>query len=210
MNIQAVIELQYFPSVAYFASWLYFDDLMIESKESYAKQTYRNRCRIKTANKVEDLVVPIRKGNSNIPIQETRIDYQQSWIKDHWGAIQSAYGKAPFYEHYAPDICRILNQKSRFLFDMNLMILEFFLNKLGINKKIFFTQKYEKIYPDKICDLRSRIHPKQDLLDLSFYCPEPYTQVFGNQFVGNLSTLDLLFCQGPESLNILHKSIGFF
>jgi hypothetical protein len=187
---------------------MYYDDIIIESKESYTKQTFRNRCQIKTANKVEDLIVPIRKGNSNIPIQEIRIDYNQSWVKNHWGAIQSAYGKAPYFEHYAATAEQILLKKPKFLFDLNLQILEFFLSTFGINKNIIFSQKFEKIYPVKITDLRSTIHPKQVLKNLSFYHPVEYIQVFGNQFIKDLSILDVLFCEGPNAPKIIKESVG--
>ena len=210
MSRQAIIELHYFPSIPYIASWMHYDEIIIESKESYAKQTFRNRCQIKTANKVEDLIVPIQKGNSNIPIQEIRIDYQQTWLKDHWGAIQSAYGKAPFFEHYREDVEKILNKQPRFLFDLNLQILEHILDILNINKKMIFSQKYEKIYPANISDLRSSIHPKQDLEKISFYHPVEYIQVFGDQFISNLSILDVIFCEGPNSRKIILESISHF
>ena len=177
MYTQAVIELHYLPSIPYIASWIYFDEVIIESKESYIKQSFRNRCQIRTANKVDDLIVPIQKGNSNIPIQEIRIDQNQSWLKNHRGAIQSAYGNAPFFEHYYQDIERILFNKSRFLFDLNIEILELLLNMIGLNKKIIFTQKFEKIYPAGIQDLRSIIHPKREKDDLSFYSAQEYPQV---------------------------------
>jgi hypothetical protein len=81
---------------------------------------------------------------------------------------------------------------------------------IGLNKKIIFSQKYEKKYPSVIQDLRSKIHPKQlnDVLD--FYNPQEYTQVFGNQFVKDLSVIDLIFCEGPNAINILKRSIGHF
>lgn len=206
--MQAVIELHYLPSIPYIASWIHFDEVIIESKESYIKQSFRNRCQIRTANKVDDLIVPIQKGNSNIPIQEIRIDQNQSWIKNHWGAIQSAYGNAPFFEHYYQDIERILFKKPRFLFDLNIEILELVLNMIGLNKKIIFTQKFEKIYPSDVQDLRSIIHPKRGKNDLYFYTAHEYPQVFGNQFVKDLSIIDLIFCEGPNAINVLKRSIG--
>jgi hypothetical protein len=207
---QAIIELHYLPSIPYIASWVYFDVVIIESKESYTKQSFRNRCQIRTANKIDDLIVPIQKGNSNIPIQEIRIDQNQSWIKNHWRAIQSAYGNAPFFEHYKDDIEKILLSNPRFLFDLNLQFLELFLKMIGLNKKIIFSQKYEKKYPSTVQDLRSTIHPKQENNVLDFYSPQEYTQVFGNQFVKDLSVIDLIFCEGPNAINILKRSIHHF
>jgi hypothetical protein len=187
---------------------MHFDTIIIESKESYAKQSFRNRCQIKTANKVEDLIVPIQKGNSNIPVQEIRIDYNQAWTKNHLGAIQSAYGNAPFFEHYGEGVENLLKKKPRFLFDLNLQILEYFLHILGIDKNIIFSQTFEKQYPAAVSDLRSCIHPKQDYNKLPFYHPIEYVQVFGNQFIKNLSMLDLVFCEGPNAIEILKESVG--
>ena len=81
---------------------------------------------------------------------------------------------------------------------------------IGLNKKIIFSQKYEKKYPSDIQDLRSVIHPKQANNALDFYSPQEYTQVFGNQFVKDLSIIDLIFCEGPNAINILKRSIGHF
>jgi hypothetical protein len=75
---------------------------------------------------------------------------------------------------------------------------------------MIFSQKYEKIYPANISDLRSSIHPKQDLEKISFYRPVEYIQVFGDQFIRNLSILDLIFCEGPNSREIILESIGHF
>jgi hypothetical protein len=207
---KAIIELHYLPSIPYIATWVYFDEIIIESKESYTKQSFRNRCQIKTANKIDDLIVPIQKGNSNVPIQEIRIDQDQFWIKNHWRAIQSAYGNAPFFEYYCQDIENILNNKPRFLFDLNLQFLELVLKIMGLNKKIIFSQKYEKKYSSGVQDLRSKIHPKKANNELDFYFPQEYTQVFGNQFVKDLSVIDLIFCEGPNAIDILKRSIGHF
>jgi hypothetical protein len=190
------------------ATWAHFDEIIIESKESYTKQSFRNRCQIRTANKIDDLIVPIQKGNSNIPIQEIRIDQNQSWIKNHWRTIQSAYGNAPFFEHYKHEIKNILENNPRFLFDLNLQFLELVLKIIGLDKKIIFSQKYEKSYPLVINDLRSIIHPKQENNVLEFYTPQEYTQVFGDQFIKDLSVIDLIFCEGPNAINILKRSTG--
>jgi hypothetical protein len=55
-------------------------------------------------------------------------------------------------------------------------------------------------------DLRSSISAKKPYSERSFYQPAPYYQVFGNQFVENLSLIDLLFCEGPRSPIIISQS----
>lgn len=205
-DFPAIIELHYLPSIAYLAAWKYYDRIILESKESFIKQSYRNRARIMMVNKIENLIVPVEKGNRNIPIQEIRIDRKQDWVKKHWRSIQTAYGNAPFYEHYAEDLKMILYKNHRFLFDLNLELLEFILNKLSIEKNIAFSQKYIRKYGEKTVDLRSFIHPKKKIPSAVFYQPVKYIQVFGKTFVENLSVIDLIFNEGPNAVNNIRAS----
>jgi hypothetical protein len=75
---------------------------------------------------------------------------------------------------------------------------------LRLEKKITFTEKYEKVVED---DFRGKIHPKRDFSLNEIYQPVAYRQNFGSEFVPNLSILDLLFCQGNQSLKILQSSV---
>ena len=189
------------------AAWNYFERIIIESKENFSKQTFRNRTRILSPNKIENLIVPVEKGNRNIPIQEIRIDQKQDWIKKHWRSIQSAYGNAPFYEHYAGDVQRILYKKHRFLFDLNLELLNIILEILTLEKDTAFSQKFIREYGKNITDLRSSFHPKKSMPSVVFYKPVKYIQVFGKNFVENLSVIDLLFNEGPNALNKISEAM---
>ena len=51
----------YFPSISYMARFLAEDEPFVEIWETYHKQTYRNRCRVMTANGVECMSVPVVK-----------------------------------------------------------------------------------------------------------------------------------------------------
>jgi hypothetical protein len=55
-------------------------------------------------------------------------------------------------------------------------------------------------------DIRGIIQNKQDFTARTYYHPHLYSQLFGVDFVPNLSILDLLFCSGPDSKDILLKS----
>jgi hypothetical protein len=200
-DFPAIIEIHYLPCIAYLAAWKYFDRIILESKENFVKQTFRNRTRILMANKIENLIVPVEKGNRNIPIQEIRIDRNQDWIKKHWRSIQTAYGNAPFYDHYEEKFQSILHKNHRFLFDLNLELLEYILGILSLENDFVFSQKFIRDYNPEMNDLRSIIHPKKRTSGLIFYQPVEYIQVFGKNFVGNLSVIDLILNEGPNALN---------
>ncbi|HHJ10188.1 MAG TPA: hypothetical protein ENK25_04770, partial [Bacteroidetes bacterium] len=55
---------------------------------------------------------------------------------------------------------------------------------------------------------RESIHPKKRIVD-PFFQPEPYHQVFDDRytFQPNLSIVDLLFNEGPESLPVLRRML---
>lgn len=200
-----LIEPHYFGSLEYY---LLIDDaeaITWEIEEHFLKQTFRNRTTILTSNGPQNLVVPVSYRN-HMPLKEVRIDYAQSWIKDHWGAIYSAYGKAAYFEYYGPELQAILEKKHTFLVDLCRDTVTLCLKCLHIDRSINLTKTYEKVPDSPIRDFRGLIHPKKPYTQRSIYDPEEYFQNFGKEFVPCLSVLDLLFSMGDESVSILRKS----
>jgi len=193
-----LIETQYFPPLEYFAALSVSKEVNLEIYENFEKQTYRNRCRILTANGILNLSVPLHKS-SKIISRDIKIDYSQKWPSNHKMAIQSAYGKSPFFYHYRNLLFNKLDKKYTFLIDLNMELLSICLGLLDINVKISKTEKFEKSPGKGITDLRSAIHPKRVSSHTLPVKPLSYIQVFGKKFVPNLSVLDLLFCEGPNS-----------
>lgn len=200
-----LLDLQYLPSVAYFAAIRTAEEVWIEGHENFVKQTYRNRCRILTTHGVQDLSIPVHHAGRKIPIRKLKIDYKQKWDNNHWRAVQSAYGKSPFFDYYADEIRQaILSMQDR-LFDLNWQLLTICLRYLGLSHKpVHLTEQYEKEPQNGLIDLRSAIHPKRDSPE--WFRPKAYHQIFGNNFVSNLTILDLLFCTGPEAYELLGQS----
>jgi hypothetical protein len=203
----AVLDLQYLPCLEYFACLISYENVLIEAHEHFQKQSYRNRCHILTASKVATLSVPVLKSNSKQLIRDVQVDYSQKWVTDHWRSISSAYGKAPFFEHYADFFEKIYTKKYKYLFDLNSELLTICLSLLKLSKKINFTGEYIKSTEPALDDLRSVIHPKKEYNTSNLYTPVRYRQNFGNNFVSNLSIIDLLFCEGPQTLEIIRQSM---
>lgn len=205
-KMSIVLELQYFPCLAYFCSLLQAKKCVIDIFEHYAKQSYRNRCRIRAANKIQTLSVPILHQGKK-PLKDVKIDYHENWVNVHWRSITAAYRKAPFFEFYADEFQKVLYQKPAFLADLNIAILTACLKYLNIKTPIQYSEKYIEMQDwADYKDIRSQIHPKKTQLIQEFYSPKPYQQVFGNKFEANLSVLDLLFCEGTNSLAVLSNS----
>lgn len=205
MTKSLLIEAHYFPNLEYFLNILEHDVVYIEACESFQKQSYRNRCHILSANKVDILSIPVINPGRNVLIKEVKIDYNQKWMNVHWGAIRSAYGKAPFFEYYADFFHDIYFKKHTYLFDLNLEAMTVCLKLLGIDKRIELTTFFDKNPGPEIVDLRSVIHPKK-ANNPYIITWISYPQIFGRYFVPNLSVLDLLFCEGNNSISVMRGS----
>lgn len=201
-----LIDLQYLPTLEYFCCLQQADKVIIEANENYVKQSFRNRTAILTANGVSSLSIPIVGGNKKTNIRDIQIDYSQKWINNHWRALQSAYGKAPYFEYYADYFLQIFNEQEQTLFLLNKKILTLCLKFLQMEIAINFSKSYSQVPEKGIIDLRSVIHPKKSYVLNEHYHSQPYIQLFGNEFVPNMSIVDLLFCEGPNAQNIIKKS----
>ena len=119
-------------------------------------------------------------------------------------AIVSAYESSPYFEYYKDSLFSILEVRPERLFDLNLSLLRYFLGKMGIAADIDFTAEYERpgeTAPD-VRDLRGIIHPKRPSI---LQMEKPYWQVFAAKygFKSDLSVMDLLFNEGPDSLSCI-------
>lgn len=200
-----LIEPHYFGSIEYYVLLDDASEVCWEVEEHFLKQTYRNRTTILTASGPQNLVVPVRYRN-HMPVKEVKVDYSQRWIKDHWGAIYSAYGKAPYFEYYGPEFLALIEARPVYLVDLCRSIVTLCLKCLQIDRSIDLTVRYEKTPDSPIRDLRGLIHPKKPYTQRSIYQSEAYFQNFGKEFVPNLSILDLLFSLGDESISVIRKS----
>ena len=203
----ALIESHYLPSIAFFAALCEANEVVLEKHEHYLKQSYRNRCHIVSAQGKETLIVPLTSKHGKAPISEVRIDYSQKWLNNHWRTITSAYGKAPFFEHYADELEKQLFRQPIFLYDLTRDLLSMCLKWLKWGTTIKETEKFEKPAPASVLDLRSALNAKDQTNLSQFYLPISYRQVFGNTFVANASIIDLIFCMGPEASRIIRASV---
>ena len=203
---RVLLDIQYLPSLEYFCCLNQYDEIIIEQEEYFEKQSYRNRCHILSSNKMERLIVPVIGGRKKIKVKDIQIDYTQKWLLNHLRTIRSAYGKAPFFEYYFDHFELIFQKKEKYLLDFNMQLLQLCFKFLHIDKPITLSNSYIKSTESDIADYRSTIHPKKPYTDHHLYSPQNYTQVFGLSFVENLSVIDLLFCEGPNSRNVINLS----
>jgi hypothetical protein len=206
----------YFPPVEYFAKiaegFTLSPDgvkpsvIWIEACEHYRKQTYRNRFKYYAADGVQSLSFPVERGESAQKqlITEVEVDWSTPWLVRTERAISAAYESSAYFDYYKDGLFGLLEERPAKLFDLNLSILRFFLDKTGIRADIRLTEEFTPAGPGIYGeDLREAIHPKRSntiLEDLAL--KKPYFQVFARKhgFVPNLSIMDLVFNEGPDAI----------
>jgi len=196
------IELHYLGCLEYYALLMQYDEVWFEVHDSFPKQTYRNRAYFLTANKVQPLIIPVSYSTGCLT-NEVMIDYSQRWVKDHWGAFYSAYGKAPFFEYFSEEFKEIWERKIPELVKLNQAFMKLILRVLQKNLRISYTKDFEMGYEE---DYRDIINPKKPFSDRKIYRPAAYPQLFGDNFVPNLSIVDLIMNEGPNAAQVLKKS----
>ena len=196
------MPLFYLPPVIFFQQLLkYQNNLLIEKFENFPKQTYRNRASIHSPNGKLDLIIPVTKGsNLHTTIKDVKISYNFNWQRVHLMSMQTSYRNSAYFEFYEDDFMPFYEKKWIFLLDYNEHLLNLLLKLFKINLSYSFTEQYENGV-DGFEDFREIIHPKQ-IAEVKI---KPYFQVFEerNGFINNLSIVDLLFNQGPQSIKFL-------
>ena len=198
-----ILSSAYFPPIGYLKAITESKSVTIEQYENYIKQSYRNRCKIYAANGILALSVPVELAtNKKILFKDVKIDYCESWQKQHFKSIESAYRNSPFYDYLIDDFMPYFTRQIPFLLDLNMGILATLMDILQLEKKIKLSEEYEHV-PTNKTDLRSYFHPKTGLQTSEEI--KPYPQVFNEKFgfYPDLSCIDLIFNLGPESWSYL-------
>jgi hypothetical protein len=194
-----IFPTAYLPSIEYVSLFLKTEDASIELFETYQKQSCRTRTNVMTANGVQTLTIPVIKTNGNHTLtKDIEISYKESWQQVHLRCLESAYRKSAYFDYYFPYFEKIYKQKFNTLVELNDFCLKSILKIMKVKKDYSFTTDFERIADEN--DYRISLSKGTNKIEM-----KPYYQVFADRhgFIPNLSIVDLLFNEGPNSIHNL-------
>lgn len=194
-----IFPTAYLPSIEYVSLFLKTENASIELFETYQKQSCRTRTNVMTANGIQTLTIPVIKTNGNHTLtKDIEISYKESWQQIHLRCLESAYRKSAYFDYYFPYFEKIYKQKFNTLIELNDFCLKTILKILKVKKDYSFTTDFEKIINEN--DYRISLSKGTNKIEI-----KPYYQVFADRhgFIPNLSIVDLLFNEGPNSIHNL-------
>lgn len=175
-------------------------NILWDVHQNYIKQTFRNRTFIHSANGLQILTIPVKHSKIKFSMLDAKIDNSIAWQKNHWRSIKSAYSSSPFFEFYRDSLEGIYIKEYTYLTKFNFDLINLILEWTDIEMKSELSKSYKIQYKNGL-DLRENIENKKYSSSENII----YKQVFSekNGFLNDLSIIDLIFNEGPNSISYL-------
>lgn len=224
--IVSIHQPNFLPWLGYFYKLTQCDVFVLLDNVQYTKNSFINRNRIKTPRGADWLTVPvIIKGRFGQLIRDVEINSSVDWRKKHLGTLEANYRKAKYFEPIFQGLETIYSVNDWInLCELNIMLLEWALSILGLKKNLVRASDLNlegestQLLIDIIKELGGDTYlsgfgganyQEEELFEkagitLTYYdFKHPVYPQLWNDFIPNLSIIDLLFNCGSESLDVL-------
>lgn len=173
-----------FPSVEWYLKRIEAQSFWVDLNENTSHPVHHYQ--IATVQGPQTLIIPLLKDTKNLPWGFRKISYRHKWMKEHQNALQTAYGKSPFFEFYDYKIFAVWKNEPETLGEMFIQTAEILHPYLGLNHlPLQCNESDEKKMQEKTSPEKEKIYP------------QVFSDIIG--FLPHMSIIDLLFNLGPEA-----------
>ncbi|MGM0710742.1 WbqC family protein [Brevibacillus parabrevis] len=135
--IVTVHQPAYIPWLGYFEKIMRSDVYVFLDSVQYESRSFINRNKIKTPSGAIWLSIPVKsKGHRDSSMLDTQINNELMWKEDHLKSIYLNYKRAPRFEECYTKLEQLYKNDYELLADLCYDHLLFWLNELGVQKKI--------------------------------------------------------------------------
>src|SRR4051812_11747490 len=223
----AIHQPEHLPWLGFFEKMQRADLFVLLDDVQFSKGDFQNRNRVKGAGGVQWLTVPVVQKFPQ-KINEVEIAGDE-WRKKHWKSLVSCYARSPHFENLAPALQELYQRSCEKLTVFNVAAIKLIARLLGLEKRMILSSemnvKGQK--SDLVLDICKQVGASAyysgingrtylnhqafreagiEIVVQEFKHPT-YPQLFLKRqgFVPNLSTLDLLFNCGADSLEVIRE-----
>lgn len=227
----AISQPCFFPWSGYFDLIDSVNIFVFLNDAKFSKQSWQIRNKIFINKKISWINLPVIRNSSSQLINETKIINSKNNINKILKTISQNYSKSKYYKTYYDEFEKKLIECSnyKFLDDLNIEMIKWFLKKIEIKTQIFKSSDLDinetrSIRLSKICEkfetsnylsaYGALDYIKEDFeifkkkkINVFFqnYEVTKYNQ-FSENFSGFISIIDMLFNEGPNTLSIIRNS----
>ena len=158
------------------------------------KRSRQNYTLLNGANGLQRLTVPTDRKSRRAYYDSVRINYGRPWQRSHHHAYPTIYHNAPFFEHYWPELEPLITARPERLIDYTLPQIEWLATHILPGQRLNLVDSVDT--PDfRHWALTADCAPP-DFERVEYY------RLFDND-TPNVSILDLLFAEGPQTRSML-------
>ena len=224
-KVVGIMQPTYLPWMGYFEMIQASDVFILLDDVQFNKKSWQQRNSIKGPNGRIWLTVPVfQKGNRFQEINKVSINDQENWAKKHLKSLETSYAKSQYFDRYISVFRELYHNDWEYLADLTIASIRTLMEQIGITTPLQLSSAMEisltgnekvveickNVGADELYDAAGAV----EFIDAKifeeagvqvtfqeYHHPE-YHQLHG-QFVSHMSTVDLLFNEGPRSLDII-------
>lgn len=218
----------YLPWLGYFNKIARSDNFIFFDTAGFSKGGFHERNKVKTATGWAYLTIPISHKSCFGPLKNVELTENIIWAKKHWCTFKTCYERSPYWENYSPFFENMYANINLFktLADLNIHIISYMAKEFGLEAKLSRASDYPFDSNLKSTEAILAIIKQagataflagpsgKDYLNqprfleegIILYFQDYHAPVYNQKyppFVHGLSAVDLLFNEGPKSVNYL-------